>query len=45
MGGGMVVVVGVGEKERGIITIFIVGGRNARFIVGWRIACCVGQFE
>ena len=33
MGGGMGV---VGEKERGIITIFIVGGR---------IACCGGQFE
>lgn len=46
MGGGMVgVVVGVGEKERGIITIFIVGGRNAGFIVGRRIACCGGEFE
>jgi hypothetical protein len=47
MGGGMVVVVVVvvGEKERGIITIFIVGGRNARFIVGRRIACCGGEFE
>lgn len=45
MGGGMVVVVGVEEKERETITIFIVGGRNARFIVGRRIACCGGQFE
>jgi hypothetical protein len=45
MGGGMVVGVGVEEKERGTITIFIVGGRNARFIVGRRIACCGGQFE
>ena len=44
MGGGMGVVV-VGEKERGIITIFIVGGRNAGFIVGRRIACCGGEFE
>jgi hypothetical protein len=41
----MVVGVGVEEKERGTITIFIVGGRNARFIVGRRIACCGGQFE
>jgi hypothetical protein len=38
-------VVVVGEKERGIITIFIVGGRNAGFIVGRRIACCGGEFE